>query len=47
MNQIFQWLRLHASAILVSGVAVAKAGVLSSGLSAIIIGIATAIGASG
>jgi hypothetical protein len=46
MSQILSWFRLHASAILATGVIVAKSGVLSSGLSALVIGIATAMGAS-
>jgi hypothetical protein len=46
MNQVFQWLRLHSSAILATTLAVAKAGALSSGASAILTAIAVAFGAS-
>jgi hypothetical protein len=46
MLSVFQWFRTHSAAMLAAGLAVAKAGVLSKGTTAILLGIASALGAS-
>jgi len=46
MNTFFTWFRSHASAILVTAIAVSKAGLLGKSASLIIMAIAGAFGVS-
>lgn len=46
MSNLMTWLRTHASAILVTAIAITKAGVLGKSASAVIMAIAGAFGAT-